>query len=240
MKRFVTLAALSFMLLPHALRATDLYYTNNGTITDPPQIDAINFINNGTFDIFTTYPFDTSNTRNFTNNGTMIGSVGFRFDNAPASSGTRSLSANFHNRLTGVITATDQFGFLELINGQPTQSQLVEPSFLLVYATNIINEGTLTAGSGGILRLVGTNVNLSRSGIQIAPLAALGSQNGVFTNYFIPDVGIYDHYWGQTNQVMNSATVIQAGANVTVTSPRSGVVFAGGGAGFATVQLVNP
>src|SRR6266496_6006380 len=89
--------------------ATDAFYINNGLVTFPPQIDATNFVNNGTFDFvstsnYTIFPFDTSNTQNFTNNGTMFGIVGFQFDTAPASSGTRKMAASFRNRLAGTIT----------------------------------------------------------------------------------------------------------------------------------------
>src|SRR5882672_9719173 len=107
MKRFLISMLFSLMLLPYLGWATDAFYINNGTVMFPPQIDATNFINNGSFDIFTVLPFDTSNTQNFTNNGTMFGSVGFRFDTAPSTSGTRRMAASFRNRLAGTITAPD-------------------------------------------------------------------------------------------------------------------------------------
>src|SRR5438309_10627198 len=186
MKRLLTSGLLSLMLLlPRIGWATDQFYINNGTVTFPPQIDAINFINNGSFDFSlnpTLLPFDTSNTQNFTNNGTMFGSVGFLFDNSPAESGTRRPAANFRNRLTGTITAGDGVVIVD-----PTFGALrLTPSFLLVSATNIINEGTLTSGSAGIMRLEGTNVNLARSGIQIQPISGVGSYNEPFpsTNEF--------------------------------------------------------
>jgi len=248
MKRLFIPGLLNLLLLAQIGRATDAFYINNGSVTFPPQIDATNFINNGTFDFSanpTVFPFDTSNTQNFTNNGTMFGSVGFRFDTAPASSGTRRMAASFRNRLAGVITAADGFGILsEVGSGAPSQTSLLTPSYLLVSATNLINEGELTAGAGGILRLAGTNVNLSRSGVQIAPIAGLGSFNGVFTNWFLPDVGIYDEYWGQSNQVMDSSIIIRSGGALVV-SPFSFVnfhlfppfiaVF-----GFARVVVFNP
>src|SRR5262249_6363786 len=152
------------------------------TVTFPPQIDATNFINNGSFNLSTLFPFDTSNTQNFTNNGTMFGSVGFRFDNAPATSGVRVPAANFRNRVVGTITAADGV----VIADSTVGSLEITPSFLLVSATNIQNEGTLTAGSAGILRLEGENLDLARSGIQIQPISGIGSQNGVLTNFFFP------------------------------------------------------
>src|SRR5438093_5312726 len=110
MKQFFIPGLLNLLLLAQIGRATDAFYINNGTVTFPPQIDAINFINNGSFDFSlnpTILPFDTSNTQNFTNNGTMFGSVGFRFDTGPSESGTRRPAANFRNRLVGTITAPD-------------------------------------------------------------------------------------------------------------------------------------
>jgi len=241
MKRLFIPGLLSLTLLTQVGQATDAFYINNGTVTFPPQIDATNFINNGSFDFSlnpTVYPFDTSNTENFTNNGTMFGSVGFQFDTAPASGGTRRMAASFRNRLAGVITAPDVGQGLSQIDGQPIDTALLLPSYLLVSATNIHNEGTLTAGSAGILRLLGTNVNLARSGIQIAPIPALGSLNGLFTNYFTPDVGIYDYYWGQTNQEMNSSSIIRSGGGLIV-SPVSDVFFFLG-RGQAQIGFFNP
>lgn len=226
MKRSVITGLLSLMLLAQVSGAADLFYTNNGSVTFPPQIDAINFINNGTFDFrnnTTIFPFDTSNTQNFTNNGTMIGAVGFRFDNSP-SIGPRKMAASFRNRLTGDITALDTpVPSFTLVNGGAVDPALIVPSYLLVTATNLLNEGSLIAGAGGLLRLVGTNVNLTRSALQIQPIEAQGS-GPIGTNYFAPDVGIYDRYWGQTNQTMLSSTIIQAGGAV-VRSPSSRVNF---------------
>jgi len=249
--RFLRSGLLVLTLLPLMGRAADLIYTNNGLITFPPQIDAITVINNGTFDFSlnpTRLPFDTSDTQNFTNNGVMFGSIGFRFDNAPANAGVRKLSANFRNRLAGRITAVDnEIQFFELINGQPGRIALQDSSQLIVNATNIINEGNLVAGGAGLLRLVGTNVNLARSGVEIEPIAALGS-GVIFSNYFIPDVAIYDLFWGQTNQVSDSSRIIRGRpGNVTVTSPPSQIQGPFGGfgstsilSGTLTLQLLNP
>lgn len=228
MKRIFIPGLLGLLLFPQLGNATDSFYINNGSVTFPPQIDATNFVNTGTFDFSlnpTVFPFDTSNTENFTNSGTMFGAVGWRFDNAPSSSGTRRLATNFRNRLPGTITAADTAAALLLAgNGSPILSALLDPSYLIVASTNIQNEGDLQAGAAGLLRLTGTNVNLARSGVQIAPVSGLGSLNGVNTNYFIPDVGIYDEFWGQTNQISDTSLIIQAGGAVEVT-PVSEVDF---------------
>src|SRR5262245_46627419 len=110
MKRLLSGWLLLLSSLPLAVHAADTIYINNGEITFPPQIDAITVINNGTFDFTlnpTELPFDMSNVQNFTNTGTMLGAVGFRFDNAPSSAGVRKPMTNFRNRVSGRITAQD-------------------------------------------------------------------------------------------------------------------------------------
>ena len=176
-------------LMTNVSHATDPQWVNNGTIVVAPVIDATNFINNGTISIVTTVPFDTSNTQNFTNTGSMNGSVGFKFDNAPRNSsgqliGLRKLAANFHNRVTGSI------------NGSP---------FLLVNATNLINQGALSTDASGLIQIVGTNLNISRSALSVASILASASLNGA-TN-FTPSSGISDNYWGQTNDNFNISRI---------------------------------
>ncbi len=240
MKRLFIPGFLGLLLLPHLGLATDTIYTNNGYVTFPPQIDAITVINNGTFDFTinsTQEPFDTSNTQNFTNNGAMFGAVGFQFDNAPSTVGYRKPSANFHNSTLGFISAEDSGRTFILIDGNP--STRFTSSYLLVDATNIVNEGYLVAGGSGIIRLTGTNINLTRSGVEIQPIVPRGSINGFATNFFIPDIGIYDYYWGQSNQVLNSANIIQNGGT-RVVSPNSLVTFASGLQRSVRVQVDNP
>jgi hypothetical protein len=190
MNRYFGWILIGLLTLPLLSRAADATWINNGTITVPPVIDATNVVNNGSMNILTPFlPFDTSNTRNFTNFGTMTGSVGFRFDTAPRNSsgqliGLRHPAANFHNRSGATISATDSL----LISGE-------SGSYLLVSATNIINQGAMTVGVGGMIQLAGTNVNISRSALGVNPILPTGSVNGQ-TN-FTPSPSIYDVYWGQ-------------------------------------------
>jgi hypothetical protein len=207
---------------------TDQLYYNNGTIISPPQpmpqIDALNFLNDGTFDLFTTLPFDTSSTLNFTNNGTMIGSVGFRFDNAPPNSGQRKLASTFINRVRGTIQATDDLGV----------------SYLFVTATNIFNRGLLEVGANGWLQLVGTNLDLSRGGLEVTPIPP-GRSFGIGTNFFA-DAGIIDEYWAQANMQLDSSSLLSGfGTNIIARWPLHQVQGPGGGFGFIpSVSLFNP
>jgi hypothetical protein len=222
MKRLSSSILVMALALPWAAFATDAVWINNGTIVQAPNIDATTVINNGTMSLNTSQPFDTSNTRNVTNNGTMRGSVGWRFDDAPRNSsgqatGARKLAENFHNRASGTVAAEDGF--------QPTGAS---GSYLQVSATNIINQGLLSTGPGGLLQITGTNVNLSRSGLGVGDFAGFGrgSVNGE-TN-FLPDTAIYDNYWGQTNATFNTGGIINYfGSVLYAISPVHGVSTGG-------------
>jgi len=241
MKRFLSLPALlGLVLYPQTGKATDDTYINSGVVAFtniPPQIDATNFINTGSFTVFTTeFPFDTSNTLNFTNTGTMVGSLGFRFDTSP-NLGPRRPAANFRNRVSGTIAAVDGYlGVFTFVSGRPLIEDHDIPSYLLLSATNIINEGLLSAGAAGTLQMFGTNINLTRGGVEIRPIEPVGSENGFNTNFFIPDRAIYDRYWGQANQTMNSANIVRGNQ---VVSPPSQVQGVGVG-GLAQIVVVNP
>jgi hypothetical protein len=188
-------------------RAADSFWINTGTVTQPPQIDATNFVNFGTIDFeFTNFfqnnevfgttsqPFETSDTQNYTNLGSMICTPGWLFDNSPASSGQRMPSANFVNKNGGTISGLDSPAFVIL--GQANISPLF-PSYLWVISTNIINGGLLSIGADGWMKLAGTNITLRSSGLEVAPIVPQGSFNSL-SNFF-PDVGINDVWWGQTN-----------------------------------------
>lgn len=234
MKRLFSSILLAAALAPLAgYSETVNTWTNAGTLTFPPQVDATNFINYGIFDIFTSSPFDTSNTRNFTNNGSMFGSVGFRFDTAPRNNNgqliaPRRLAANFHNRNGGLISAADS----TLLNGN-------SGSYLLVHATNIINQGILSVGGGGMLQLVGSNVNLGYSGLGVEVITPQGSFNQVpTTNDFFPDIAVYDNYWGQTNMNIDTAAIILPSGGVR--SPLHRVTYPGGFTFSTRVSVGNP
>ena len=193
---------LVMFLGPVTVQATDTTWINNGTIVAAPNIDATNVINNGSMTVSTSLPFDTSNTQNVTNSGVMTGSVGFRFDNAPRSSsgqliGQRKPAKNFVNRTGGNINAIEGATVVDSGGTVTTSSG----SYVLVQATNIINQGTLAVGADGVMQLVGTNVNIARSTLRVNPLEPRGSSNSR-TN-FTPDTAITDNYWAQANDNFN-------------------------------------
>lgn len=189
------------LILPCSIHATDSLWMNSGTITSAPQIDATNFVNSGTIDISTSLPFETSNTRNYTNSGTMICSPGWFFDHATGNSGERNSADSFVNLNGGVVQSLDGAGFV-LAGGTAST-----PSYLWVSASNVVNKGTLIVGGNGWLKILGTNVNLARSALEVTALMPAGSFIIGQTN-FSNDVGISDIWWGQTNGfTFNSANL---------------------------------
>lgn len=174
------LCALLGLLLARAASGTDALYQNDGIVfyngaphTYPPLIDAINFVNNGTFTIdwnifpinpYTGMPnyantyYETWNTINYTNNSLMSSDDGFWFD-TQTTGGSHLMAGSFYN--PGEIDCDYQF---------------------LAWATNIVNPGTVnvpgilttvnlgTGASGvvGLMQFTGQNVDLSRSTLTMA------------------------------------------------------------------------
>ncbi len=214
---------------PVGARAADDFYINYSTVTTAPMIDAYNFVNYGTFEsISTTYPFETSDTLNFTNYGTLSsarGSAGWWFSYSPASTGQRELADNFVNEDSGIVESSGSSTF------NRTAMFFPEANYVWVYATNIINSGYMSIGGAGWLKLVGTNIDLTRSGLDALPLQGAGSGN-IGTN-FVPEAGISDVYWGQTN--LNFATPNIWGGSIAVSPPHPVQP-----AGMATVTVSPP
>lgn len=210
MKRIFLVGCLTLALAPLAW-AGSAYYINNGQVnafvTNVPQIDATNFVNNGLFNIFlqptaTTGfqstqggpPFDFSDTLNFTNTGGMFCDLGFLFENQPANLGTATMSSNFVNTSTGAIYANSfnsPFSSEIFIGGFPT---------LTVNAANIISPGLLDVGQNGLLSLNGNHIDLTRGSLGIDGLQSFGNGNGFFfflgTQTTFANFGLFSDFWG--------------------------------------------
>jgi hypothetical protein len=189
---------LAVSLFPLCAHGTDAFWINTGSIDFPPQIDASNFVNSGTINIATFLPFETSNTHNFTNTGTMTGQVGWLLDNSPANNGQRRLADNIVNLNPGVIAGLDGSGFITT-NGGGGSSISLFPSYLFASASNIVNKGLMSVGGNGWLKLIGTNINLSRGALEVTGINPHGSVNNFPQTNFLPDVAISDVWWAQTN-----------------------------------------
>jgi len=199
--RLPVLALLAAACLPMCARATDDFWINTGFINFAPQIDATNFVNSGQMTIATRLPFETSNTRNFTNSGTMTGQVGWLLDYSPSNAGQRGLADNIVNLNTGTIQGLDGGGVITT-NGVGQGAINLFPSYVWLSASNIVNKGLLSVGGNGWMKLVGTNVNVSRSALEVTGINPHGSVNFSPTQTnFIPDVAIQDIYWWSSNSL---------------------------------------
>ncbi len=207
MKRFLLTLGLVTASLPATTRAADAIWINSGLVTVPPQINATNVVNNGTININTLAEFQTSNTQNYTNRGSMTGSIGWKLHHAPTGTGQAKAAATFHNHPGASLVANDEIFLLP-----PASSRLT------ISATNIINEGLFSVGSRGLMILNGTNVNMRRGGIQVAPLAGEGTAETVDGSQFFPDVGIIDNYWGVGTDTINTANILSRAVVGNVTN----------------------
>jgi hypothetical protein len=213
-KLLLTLTFSAGLIVPMLAGTVPLYenFGDNDFGTTPPEIDALAFANYGFFGVTTTLPYDFQNTVNFTNTGTMDGSPGFFFDTASSSSPRRQ-AGNFVNANSATVSSSDQF-FPSIVTGT------TGASYLLVNSTNVDNKGLLSTGAGGLLSLSGSKLNLADGGLQVLPIDPTSGSPFITPSNFVPDIAIYDEYWGGvTNQVMDSSQVIQGGVAISPPTP---------------------
>ncbi len=173
--------------------AVDQLYVNSGSVTNP-VINATGFLNEGYFRAITSLPYETASTLYYTNRGTMEGSVGFKFN--LFTNGFRRWSSRFENEST--ITALDSSGFIFTGNGG-TGGNTSFGSYIYVYATNVVNSGSLSVGANGLLRIDAKSANLRGSAL----LAGESAESSFYsftdsytqTNYF-NESKVTDLYWG--------------------------------------------
>src|SRR6187399_3140692 len=112
MKRKLYIGLLAAAWAIGSSRAADPAFVNPVFgIVNSPVIDATNVVNYGQFLAASIYPYETSSTLNYTNYGTMVGSVGFRFERISAVTGARSMASSFVNHNPGTIQAQSPLGF---------------------------------------------------------------------------------------------------------------------------------
>lgn len=194
-KRIILLWAVLASGLLETVAGVSPLFLNLGTLTNIPQIDAVSFANHGDFTVSSILPYESQNTRFYTNTGRMLGNPGYRFETVSSDS-TRVPAETFVNGLDGRITVESLARFL------PAQTLTnfglaFENSQLLISALNITNKGVLLADARGRIRIEGEDVDLSRSAVGILPLN--GGQGFVTPTNFVPDIGVTDIYWGMNN-----------------------------------------
>src|SRR6267378_3446656 len=125
--------------VPLAVRATDPSWTSSGSVSSPINIDATNFYNSDTWNIFTPKRFTTAATLNYTNTGTMNSIVGWDFSWHPVSAGSAHWSSTFLNKFTSSKITASGIG----LNFITTNGIGSSSGWLWISATNIINQGQL-------------------------------------------------------------------------------------------------
>ncbi|HWY29316.1 MAG TPA: hypothetical protein VNX46_01095 [Candidatus Acidoferrum sp.] len=167
--------------------AADPSFINFGTINYPgttnsvPNIDATNFVNFGSFIIdFIRLPsdpslYETHDTMNYTNTGTMTCDTGYLLDNAAASGNFRTISASINNSGTIACASTNDLYFALEFGG------------FSAWATNIVNSGTVDVGEGGSMIFNGQNIDLSSGTFIMEGGGANASGSGsAGTNFWDP------------------------------------------------------
>lgn len=177
---FRGLLAIMFMALAgKAWALPDAYYINNaivsfpGTALYPPQIDALNFVNNSSFTVnFGTILlgeelYETSDTLNYTNIGLLMCNSGFWFDDQTAGTGTSSTggrkpSISFYN--SGTVSCGSVNDTTDPLDGELAFFGYAQ---CLISATNIFNPGILDVGEDGLIQITGKHVDLTHSQLLI-------------------------------------------------------------------------
>src|SRR5437588_5611442 len=199
------------LCLVGAAQGQTIFWQNDGVINCPPdlppQVDAINVINNNFIAISMTnfysnsQVWDTSDTLNFTNNGAMIGDSGFRFDNAPSYSGFRQRAANIVNR--GSITVGTGTNLIStFIGGLAFFGNL--PKFI-GNATNVVNSGSINLGFEALCDVTGESIDMNRGTVVM-------DEQGFdfYTSSFFFNGGIFDGYWGLSTNIFNPRAAFES------------------------------
>ena len=178
-------------------------YHNKTTVLNP-QVNALNFINEGDITALGNFLWDTQNTRTFTNRGSMFGAPGFRFEHVDAPFGFRTPADTFFNSSAGEILAADTGGFAFVIDGAAGTFNFSSTSLIKVNAHSVTNRGLLNVGANGFIQLHGRSVDLTAGALVVGDLDDPLSGGGGFgsgvpsrfdTNFF-PAPGVYDDAWG--------------------------------------------
>ena len=183
--------------------AGDFY--NGGVYSVDRPIDAVSFVNAGTFTASTFDVFATRNTASYTNYGTIRSLYGMEFLNID-SKGFRFPSTSIYNAnlavIEGVGLATTTFAYPE-----GHQYTYGDGGYLYLNATNIINRGRISVSFWGDLSAAGQQVDLTRS--TLTTLNRTAPENGRFSfldnniNVAYSPGGVENLYWGYWNTAMD-------------------------------------
>jgi len=182
-----------------AASAADFY--NGGVYSVDRPIDAVSFVNAGTFTAVTDDIFATRNTVSFSNLGTITASFGMEFQRVDPS-GFRFPSQSIFNGdravIEGIGSAIQTVGYPE---GQGYT--FGDGGYLTLNADSIVNRGRISVSFWGDLSAKGRQVDLSRSTLttlnrRFAENGRIASLEGNITVANFPG-GIENLYWGYWN-----------------------------------------
>src|ERR1035441_2877774 len=208
MKQKLLCGLMALVLGPAALGRTPPFYENYGVVQCPPEIpptiDASNFINHAEFLLnftngnlltlpFTTPPYETTSTLNYTNDfgAVMSCNTGFRMETYSLQSGQRQRASVLYNNGTidcGTLGTSNVIilgGLLFNLTGTGSGIKC------LVNASNIYNPGTINIGFDTLLSLKGENIDLTGGTLAMENTLF----NGVNAGFFFNAVS-FDGYWG--------------------------------------------
>jgi len=183
--------------------AGDFYNGGNYSVDRP--IDAVSFVNAGTFTASTFDVFATRNTLNYTNLGTIRSTYGMEFLSIDTS-GIRRPSSSIVNGDRSVI---EGLGTASLTFAYPEGHQYTygDGGYLTLSATNIVNRGRISVSFWGDLSASGQNVDLTRS--TLTTLNRQSPENGRFAfldnniNVAYSPGGVENLYWGYWNTAVD-------------------------------------
>jgi hypothetical protein len=201
-------------------------YVNNA-----PNVHATNFVNNATpFEVdFSTSSsgstltlFETWNTLNYTNNGTMISDTGFMFDtqitNAFGST-VHLMAANFFNPAT--ISCGSEFAVNATNISMPGGTVTVGGSTTTVIVSGGTGTVTTSAAGSGLISFAGQNVDLSSSTIMLGTGSG-GTRGSVAA---IPNTASYTYAgFGQDTNVDWDPSISLTASNAYPSLVRMGTV----------------
>ena len=209
MKRQILSGLAGLAMVTMALGRTDPSYVNNvvqifNPPSAPPSIDATSFINNSafivnTYNSYLTAPYETANTVNYTNFGVLGALEGFRFDTFHTATALYSSAGTLNNQVGAIINCggTNDGAFFST---NTSFFSIGGEAECLVWATNIINRGTIEMGVDSLLSMQGQNVSLSggllnMEGFESGPGFSVQITAGG-TSLSIGQAGMFDYYWG--------------------------------------------
>jgi hypothetical protein len=223
----------------------EVYY--NKTTVQNPQVNARNFINEGSITAFGTTLWDPQNTVNFTNRARMFGAPGFRFETVSAPFGIRTPANAFFNSSAGEILAQDTGGFGFIIDGAGGTFNFSSTSLIKVNANSVTNRGLINVGANGFIQLHGRSVDLTAGALVVGdlndPLSGGGFGGGFpdeFDTNFFPAVGIYDEAWGIGNYTNTRVANVIGGLNpnrIATPTPAPRLTNDFGGTQSGAIQL---